>query len=167
MNKGADIFADAFLHLDVETGFRRNFKAGTGAVGFHLGRAVPFHPAFTFDNFHDLGLVGAEMEGTWVNQSERLLAAVGKENGMRNNLAVEVHIGLRHGGYIGKLSRYGHARKCPNSRPRVKSVREMPVRSGEFTICRREYAPLPRRRQIRPLPRAVLDPRFAGTGQKR
>jgi hypothetical protein len=54
--------------------------------------AVELDNALAGDNFHALGLVGAEMELAGINQAQRLFALIGKKEGMADDPSVKIDV---------------------------------------------------------------------------
>ena len=103
--KRADVLAESFFHLDVKPGSRRHFEHLVRLVVLPGGLAIQFHPARARDDLHSFGEIGAEVERARVNQAERLLAAVGEQQTVADDFAVEIDVGLRDSGDTLKLLR--------------------------------------------------------------
>ena len=104
---GADVFAEAGFDFDVEAGFGRDFKGLARGVRPDSGLPIQFDRALAGDDFHALGFVGAEMEFAGKNQAQGLADAVGQQNGVADDLALEINVGLGDSGDVAKFSGYG------------------------------------------------------------
>ena len=103
----ADVLADAGLDFDVETGFGGDFKGLAVGVCLESSLAIQLDGALAGDDFHALGLVGAEMEFAGEDEAEGFSGAIGQQNGVADDLAVEIDVGLGDSGDVAKFSGYG------------------------------------------------------------
>src|SRR5688572_3994374 len=76
------VLRDAGGDADVEAGLRGNPKRGAGGVVSPFGAAVQAHATAARDDLHALGRIGAEMELTGINESDRFFRAVREEQGV-------------------------------------------------------------------------------------
>jgi hypothetical protein len=119
----ADVFANARFDFDVEAGMGRNIKKLACRVADELRCAVELDFTFASDQFHPFGFPRAEMEFARINQTESLFAAIGKNNGVADDFAIEINVGLCDGGDAGKLRRYiCHKRVASVGKPEPKSI---------------------------------------------
>ena len=78
-------------------------EGGAGGVvggGFFV---VEFDAAGAGDDFHALGGLGIKVVGAGADEAEGFLGAVGKDEGVADDAAVEVHVGLGGDGDAGEF----------------------------------------------------------------
>src|SRR5574343_1488938 len=83
-----------FVASDFEAGIARHVEGLAFAVGFPLALALELDATGAADAFHDFGRAGVEGQGGRQDHADRLLGAVGEDDGVADALAVEIDIGL-------------------------------------------------------------------------
>lgn len=129
--EGADVFADAVLNGDIEPGFGGDEEMGAGVVGLGLGLAVEFHLAGAGDDFHAFGEVGAEVVLAGADEAEGFAFAIGEENCMADDTAIEVDVGLGDCGDAIELGWDGRHSGRSVSHPGAKSSRGVGMKTLE------------------------------------
>ena len=97
---------DGFQRLDIETGICRDFKALTAGVLDPVLLVLLAHTADAAGDFHDFCNAGTEVQRRRQDDAQRLLAAVGENDGVGNTFAVEIDIPLLEDADIVELSRH-------------------------------------------------------------
>lgn len=101
---GTDVFADAGRDIDVEATFGRNLKKLSRLVLMGIALTVERHTAGTGDDFHPFGGACSKMVTTSIDKTEGLLGAVGEDDGMADDFAIEIDVGFGEDGYLAELS---------------------------------------------------------------
>src|SRR5258708_504274 len=94
LQKRTNILPNPLPHLDVESGFGRDFEDLPRPVAVRGRLAIDFDTALAGDDFHPLRLVGSEVKLAGVNQSQGFLRAIGKKQGVADNFALKVNVGF-------------------------------------------------------------------------
>lgn len=95
-------------HFDVEAGISRHLEALPGGRGCPLGFTLEAVATGAGDGFHHLRLPGIEGQASGQDDTNGLLAAIGKQHGVTDALAIEVNVGLLDDGHAVELGRLGH-----------------------------------------------------------
>jgi len=95
-------------HFDVEAGITRHLEAFPGGRGLPLGFTLEAVAASAGDRFHHLGLTGIEGQAGGQDDTNGLLAAIGKQHSVTDALAIKVNVGLLDDGHAVELGRLGH-----------------------------------------------------------
>lgn len=104
LQKRADILGDAVSHLDGETAPGGNVEVFTGLIRLGFSLPVERDLARAGDDLHTLRGIGAEVVGTGIDEPERFLGAIREEDGMADDFAVEINVGLGEDRDVGELS---------------------------------------------------------------
>lgn len=100
INEAADILADSIGYRDIEAGFCGHIEKLSRLEPDESLAAVEADFAGTGNDFHPLGLVGAEVKAPGIDQPESLLRAVGEDDAVACDFAIEINIRFRDGGDI-------------------------------------------------------------------
>src|SRR5688572_14766224 len=110
----ADVLGNTARYGDVEAGLARNPKARARAVLAPLARAVEPHAAGSRRDVHALRRVGPEVKLARVDQTQGFLGTVREAQGVTDDLAVEIDVGLGNRCDVMKFHLSRHHRSCSN-----------------------------------------------------
>ena len=85
---------------DGEAGVGRDFEGGFAGNSFGFFGAVKNVAAAAADDFHEFGGLGGKVIFTWENDAESFGGAVGEDDGVRDDFAVEVDVGVGDSGDV-------------------------------------------------------------------
>ena len=105
--EGADVFAEAGRHGDGEAAVGGDVEERAGAVGCGCRTVFLRDGALARDDLHAFGRAGAEIIRAGADEAEGLFRRIGEEDGVADDVAVEVDVGLGHDGDGGELGREG------------------------------------------------------------
>ena len=95
--------AGVSLHRDGEAGVCRHLKGLPRSMSIVFLGAIENNLARSLDNLHALGLASSEMKGTGKDDSDSLVLTFFGDDGVRDDLPLEVDIGLGVNGCISEF----------------------------------------------------------------
>lgn len=93
LEKGANVVAGFFFDRDGEAGVSGNVEGGAGGDFFRACAPIEHVVALSSYDFHHLGSFGAKVVFTREDDAEGFLGAIGQDDAVGDDFAVEVNIG--------------------------------------------------------------------------